>query len=180
MKSNYFWRDTAKISLLKMTYPNNWVIAFHLSIGCDFQARADYLRKQTYSLLSLKILKDHMDSDPDLSMLETPDAKEAIKTFKQEKAMSEANFKEELKEDAHELPLGDEVPLAFKLTYNLQDENLHLGIQPQSGQGINMVINRQINTTLVQLILGAARKGEWRLEELLGANQLAQNKRVIN
>ena len=170
---------SGSISQMQMLYkPEEDRILFRVNSTDKKEFRFWVTRR--YSILLLKILKDHMDADPDISMQGSPDAKQAIKSFKQEKAMAEANFKEEFKEDANELPLGEEVQLAFKLTYNIQKENLHLGIQPQSGQGINMVINRQINTTLVQLILGAARKGEWCLENLTGADLLRKDNRVIN
>ena len=132
-----------------------------------------------FTILILKVLKDHMDSDPDISTQETPDARQAVKKFKQEKAIQEANFEQKFNEKSNELPLGEDVLLAFKLTYKVQGESLHLGVQPKSGQGINMVLNRQINSSLVQLLMTAARKAGWKLEGP-EQTQAERQDRVIN
>ena len=133
-----------------------------------------------YAILLLKILRDHMDSDPDISVQGSPEAKQAVKKFKQEKAINEANFEKRFESGSNEMPLGEDTALAFKLTYNIKGENLHLGVQPKQGQGINMVINRQINTSLVQLLLGAAQKGEWKLDQKAQQDRNLEQRPMIN
>ncbi len=132
-----------------------------------------------FSILLLKVLKDHMDLDPDVSVQETPDAKQAVKEFKQEKAIQEANFEQKFNEESKELPLGDEIPLAFKLTYKILNENLQLCVEPKIGPGMNMVLNRQINSSLVQLIKSAAGKANWNLGSP-GLSLDQREKRVVN
>ena len=132
-----------------------------------------------FTILILKVLKDHMDSDPDISTQETPDARQAVKTFKQEKAIQEANFEQKFSEGSNDLPLGEDVLLAFKLTYKVEGESLHMGIQPKSGQGINMVLNRQINSSLMQLIMTAAKKADWKLNQPV-SRQAGKKGRVVN
>ncbi|HIG43900.1 MAG: hypothetical protein ABGY96_16205 [bacterium] len=132
-----------------------------------------------FTVLILKVLKDHMDSDPDISTQETPDTRQAVKTFKQEKAIQEANFEQKFTEGSNDLPLGEDVLLAFKLTYKVEGESLHMGIQPKSGQGINMVLNRKINSSLMQLIVTAAKKADWKLNQPV-RRQAGQKGRVIN
>ena len=132
-----------------------------------------------FTILLLKILKDHRNSDPDISAQENPDARQAVKTFKQEKAIQEANFEQKFSEGSNELPLGEDVLLAFKLTYKIEGESLHLGIQPKRGQGINMVLNRTINSSLMQLIVTAAKKADWKLSRPV-PTQAGQKGRVIN
>ncbi|XOV90370.1 MAG: hypothetical protein ACFHX7_10935 [Pseudomonadota bacterium] len=114
-----------------------------------------------YCLLMLKVLKDHIDADPDVSSQESPLAREAVRSFKQEQAVQSANFSDEFVEDVVELPLGDQIPVAFRLTYNIRAGILNLGVQPKSGQGINIAINQQINSSLTQLLYSAGRKGDW-------------------
>ncbi len=114
-----------------------------------------------YCLLVLRVLKEHIDADPDVSTQESPIAREAVRSFKQEQAVQSANFSDEFVESAAELPLGEQIPVAFRLTYNLKDGILNLGIQPKAGQGINIAINQQINSSLTQLLYSACRKGEW-------------------
>jgi len=114
-------------------------------------------------MLLMDMLKKHMDADPDVSIQATPEAKQAIKSFKREQAMQGANFQEKFKEEAAETPMGDLVPLAYRLNYRLEGEVLHLGIEPKIGQGINLTMNRDINSSLTQLILAAAQKADWQL-----------------
>ena len=116
-----------------------------------------------YAFLLLAVLKKHADIDLDVSAQINPDAKQAVKSFKKEQAIQDADFKQKFNEDASEYPLGDVVPLAFKLNYKVQGEDLHLGIQPKEGKGIDMVISGDINPTFVQLILQAGEKGAWNL-----------------
>ncbi len=131
-----------------------------------------------FSILLLKVLRDHLESDPDISTQGTPEAREAVREFKQEKAITSANFQEKFNEDARELPLGPAIRVAFRLNYNIKGDNLHLGIQPKEGQGINMVINRDINLSVTRLLLDAARKGEWKLEN--GIDNVRGDNIVIN
>ena len=68
-----------------------------------------------YALLMLKILKDHRESDPDVVIQATPEAKQTLQSFKQEKAIGQTDFSEKFEEEANELPLCSEVQVAFKL-----------------------------------------------------------------
>lgn len=154
---------TGAISQMQMLYvPEEDRILFRVNTTANHQFRFWLTRR--YTILLLRVLKEHMESDPDVSMQGTPEAKEAVKSFKQEKAIQSANFKESFREEANELPLGQDIPVAFKLTYNIKEGNLNVGLQPKEGQGINMAINQEINSSLTQLLLGAAKKGEWALE----------------
>jgi hypothetical protein len=114
-------------------------------------------------LLLMDMLNKHMDADPDVSIQATPEAKQAIQSFKREKAMQGANFQEKFKEEAEETPMGDIVPLAYRLNYRLAGDVMHLGIEPKSGQGINLTMNRDINSSLTRLIIAAAQKADWQL-----------------
>jgi hypothetical protein len=74
--------------------------------------------------------------------------------------------------------LGEEIMLAFQLTYKTQGENLHLSIQPKVGQGVNLVVNRDINASLGALLKSAAEKGGWRLDEAVSRAPVST--RIIN
>lgn len=132
-----------------------------------------------YAALMLRVLKEHVDSDPDVGSQGTPEAKEAVRAFKQEKAVQSANFAEQFREEASEMPLGQEALLAYRLQYNIKDGVLNLGVQPKDGQGINMAINQQINSSLTQLLVAAIRKAEWNLVAAPSAVS-TQETRVIN
>jgi hypothetical protein len=153
------------ISQMQMLYvPEEDRVLFRVNSADKKQFRLWLTRR--YTLLILKILKTHMAADPDISIQATPEAKEAIQSFKQEKAMQGANFEEKFKEDDAEMPLGDDVPLAYRLNYRMEGEILHLGIEPKLGQGVTLAINRDINTSLTRLISVAAKKAEWHLANL--------------
>ena len=155
-------RMPGAINQLQMLYmPEEDRILFRVNTTERQQFRFWLTRR--YTILLLKVLKEHLESDPDISLQDTPEAKQAVKSFKQEEAITSANFKQAFDESANELPLGQDIPVAFKLTYNLNDGNLNVGIQPKEGQGINMAIDRSINMSMTSLLMGAARKGEWRL-----------------
>ncbi len=133
-----------------------------------------------FSLLLIKTLRDHMDADPDVSIQANPDAKQAVKEFKQESAIQDANFKQKFAEDPNEFPLGEEIPLAFKIAQNISGENLKLSLQPRSGQGMNLVLDRKINSSLTQLLMSAIEVANWNLEEDMISPERAKDERVLN
>ena len=133
-----------------------------------------------YAMLLLKVLKDHKEADPDVSTQVTPEAKEAVKTFKKEKAIGQANYKQKFQGEGNEFPLGQTVQLAYKLSYGIKDDgNLHLSVQPKEGQGINIVINQDINITMTQLLLAASTKGNWKLDVLGPGNAVVSRENVV-
>lgn len=110
-----------------------------------------------YATLLAKVLKDHKKVDPDVSVQATPQAKAAVQEFKKEKAIGEATFGKKFEGDNNEYPLGHDIKLAFKLSYNhREDGTMQLSILPKEGQGIN--------TTLTQLLSAAVNKGDWKLD----------------
>ena len=133
-----------------------------------------------YAMLLVKVLKDHKEADPDVSTQVTPEAKEAVQSFKKEKALGEAMFSQKFKEEGNEFPLGQSIQLAYKLSYSMKDDgNLNLSIQPKEGKGINIVINRDINITMTQLLQAAARKGGWKLDESTAENAVVTKGNVV-
>lgn len=133
-----------------------------------------------YALLMLKILKEHRETDPGVATQTTPEAKKALQSFMQEKAMGQADFSKKFEEEADELPLGQDAQIAFKLNYGIKDGNFQLGVQPKEGQGISMVINQDLNVSLTQLLLAAAKKGDWRFAEWEASDPLTNERQVIN
>lgn len=168
---------TGAISQMQMLYnPEEDRILFRVNTTAGQQFRFWITRR--YAALLLRVLKEHVDSDPDVSAQGSPEAKEAVRSFKQEKAVQSANFKDEFREESAEMPLGEEALLAYRLQYNIKEGVLNLGIQPKTGQGISMVINQQINSSLTQLLAAAIRKAEWNLVARRAAPP--QSDRVIN
>ncbi len=133
-----------------------------------------------FSLLLIQTLRVHMDADPDVSRQASPDAKQAVKKFKQESAIQDANFEQKFAEGSTQFPLGEEIPLAFKIAHNINGENLNLSLQPKSGQGMNLVLNRQINSSLTQLLMSAIEMANWKIEENVILPDRAKDERVLN
>jgi hypothetical protein len=133
-----------------------------------------------YALLMLRILKEHSEVDPDIAPQATPEAKQALQSFKQEKAVGQADFSKKFEDKPNELPLGTEAVIAFKLNYGIKDGNLQLGIQPKEGKGITLMINQDLNATLTQLLHTAARKADWRITAPEAGAVVSPAQRVIN
>ncbi len=168
------------ISQMQMAYnPEEDRILFRVNTTASQEFRFWITRR--YAILLLRVLKEHVDADPDVSVQGTPEAREAVRSFKQEQASQSANFQEKFRESANDMPLGEEALLAYRLSYNINDGSLALGIQPKEGQGINMTINQDINSNLTRLLLGAIQKAEWQIGEVLAASATgARENMVIN
>lgn len=122
-----------------------------------------------FSLIWLKILKDHLAHDPDIASQATPEAKEAVREFKQAKAEQQANFTQPFSSSPESFPLGEESLLAFKLSYSYKGQMMNLTIEPKEGRGISLMINRDLNLSMTRLILAAGQKAGWKLEESQGS-----------
>ena len=170
---------TGAISQMQMVYvPEEDRVFFRIN-SLDKQEFRFWLTRR-YAMLLVKVLKDHKDTDPDVSTQVTPGAKEAVQSFKKEKVMSEARFSQKFKEEGNEFPLGQSIQLAYKLSYSMKDDgNLHLSVQPKEGKGINIVINQDINITMTQLLLTASRKGGWKLDEWTAENAVVPEENIV-
>ena len=136
-----------------------------------------------YTLLLAKVLRDYADKDPDVSVQATPEEKKAVEEFKQEQRLSGANFSRQFTEESNSFPLGETTHLAFKLSFSPKDASMQLSIQPKDGQGINFVINQEINASMIQLLKTASEKAEWGINDAFSTSgQFIKNaeNRVIN
>ncbi len=175
----YTARMAGAISQIQMVYsPEEDRILFRLNTVDKQEFRFWITRR--YAMLLLKVLHDHKLKDPDIATRSTPLEREAVQSFKKEKAISEARFGEKFQEEDNEFPLGKAIRLAYKLTFKMgNDGTLQLGVQPRVGQGINVVLNQEINITMTQLLLTAARKGDWKLDEWLERGAPAMSGEVV-
>lgn len=168
------------INQLQMLYkPEEDRILFRVNSTDQKEFRFWLTRR--YTILMIKVLREHFELDPDIAVQEDQLARQAVKSFKQEQAIQGSNFKEAFEEEAKEMPLGDTAQLAFRLSYKFSEANLHLTIQPKEGEGISLMINRQINSSMMTLMQSAARKAEWHLDAWFDPAQSIQtNQSVIN
>lgn len=115
-----------------------------------------------FSILMIEALEAHRAVDPDVSAQTNEAARQAIQEFKREEATSQGNFQEEFTQSEN-FPLGDVPILAHKLTYGVSGMNLNLSIEPRSGQGINIVLDPQLNHNVSKLLRSAAETAQWGL-----------------
>ena len=74
------------ISQLQMLYvPEEDRILFRVNTTHRQQFRFWLTRR--YAVLMLKVLREHQETDPDVSIQESPEARLAVKSFKQERAV---------------------------------------------------------------------------------------------
>lgn len=156
---------TGAVNQMQMAYqPEEDRILFRTNTSDNKEFRFWITRR--YSLLLLKILRDHLDRDPDVLSQPSNEAKEAIKDFKQEQAESNVDFSKKFEAEAKDYPLGEEGILAFKLSYTFKEDLLNLSVEPKEGQGISIVINRDLNVSMTRLILAAARQADWKIDQI--------------
>ena len=133
-----------------------------------------------YAMLLARVLRDHKASDPDVTMQPTLEGKKAVQQFKKEKAIEEASFGQKFEEEGNQYPLGESIQLAYQLTYKAKESgSMRLSVRPRTGQGINVLINQEINITLTQLLLRAAKNGDWKLDEWLENNPAIQKEKTV-
>ncbi|MDH5737928.1 MAG: hypothetical protein OEZ23_06425 [Gammaproteobacteria bacterium] len=118
-----------------------------------------------YTLMCLKILKEHLERDPDVSTQLTPEARQAVKAFKQEKVAQSADFSQQFSTRSSDFPLGEAAILAFKLSYGFRGEMMNLTIEPKAGKGVSLMLNRELSVSLIRLMLAAGKKAGWQLGE---------------
>jgi len=165
------------ISQLQMTYnPEEDRVLFRLNTNSADEFRFWLTRR--YCQMLIQALNAHRDVDPDISTQATPDAKQAVQSFKQEAASAKGDFEQEFKQSTN-FPLGDAPQLAFKLSYSVEQGKLKLSIQPKEGQGINLMLDQSLNFNVTKLLKSASDKAGWLLD--WGTYQLQPvEERVIN
>jgi len=170
------------LSQMQMLYePEEDRILFRVNSTSGEEFRFWLTRR--YTLLLIKVLKDYADKDPDVSAQATPAEKKAVEEFKQEQRLSDANFSKQFEEESNSFPLGEVTRLAFKLSFSLKDSSMHLSVQPKTGQGINFVINQEINASMIQLLKAASEKADWGIQSAFstsGQYAVEPQNRVIN
>ena len=165
------------ISQLQMTYtPEEDRILLRINTGSGEEFRFWLTRR--FSQLLIQALSTHRDADPDISTQPTPDAKQAVQSFKQEAAQANGDFKQEFKQSTA-FPLGDAPMLAHKLSYAIEAGKLRLSLQPKDGQGITLTLDSSLNFNITKLLRSASDKAEWGLD-WGGYVAVAQEQRVIN
>lgn len=133
-----------------------------LRVNTQSQDEFRFWLTRRYTQLLHQALKTQVDSDPDVQTQVTPEAQQAIQSFKREEAKSQGDFKQEFKESTS-FPLGVEPLLAYKLSYKNEQGKLQLGIEPKEGQGIKLALDMSLNLNITQLLRAGSEKAGWGL-----------------
>jgi hypothetical protein len=168
------------ISQVQMMYhPEEDRILLRVNSTTNQQFRFWITRR--FALMLTRVLAEYAESDPDVSTQGSAEAKQAVKQFKHEQAIDKADFNKPFKEEHAEFPLGEEASLAFRLSCNRIDAVLKLGIHPKKGEGITLQIDRNLNTSISQLLQSAVQKAQWNLGQRTIATVAKQDEKpVIN
>lgn len=171
---------TGSISQVQMLYhPEEDRILFRVNSTTNQEFRFWITRR--FAVMLFRVLAEHAESDPDISTQATLEARQAVKDFKQEEAINKADFNKPFREEHAEFPLGEKTKLAFRLTCNRVDPILKLGIHPKDGEGITLQIDRNLNTSITQLLSRAVEKAQWNLtRQVVATGASANEKPVIN
>lgn len=136
-----------------------------------------------YSGLLWGVLKrmeeEEIAKDPSV----TESSREAMKEFKKEAALSEADFKTPYSSEEANTPLGTAPILLSKIQTKTTDKKAQvLVLLPAEGQGINLTVNITIIHLLQKLLKDAVKKAEWglNLEGTVDGKIIVQTPRTIN
>jgi hypothetical protein len=116
--------------------------------------------------LLLRVLREHVETDPDVCLQPSEEARRAVREFKHEAAVSRARFGQRFEQAAADFPLGEGALLAYRLVGRRSGGNLLLGIHPRAGAGISLTVNRSLNASMTELLLRAVRQAQWDLPEV--------------
>ena len=150
------------ISQLQMIYsPEEDRVLLRLNTDAADEFRFWLTRR--YCQMLIQALNEHRDVDPHIATQTTPDAKQAVQSFKQEAASAKGDFEQAFKQSTN-FPLGDAPQLAFKLTYSVDQGKLKLSLQPKEGQGINLTLDQSLNFNVTKLLKSASDQAVWLLD----------------
>ena len=100
---------------------------------------------------------------PEKAALHDPLVESAMKEIKHQELVSQADFKTQYQESSY-LPLGETPALLFSVGIKPNPEGqAMICMHPETGQGIEMVLNEQILHSLCQLIIDTTSKADWKL-----------------
>lgn len=108
--------------------------------------------------------KEGSPGEPELPAAKDSLVESAKQEIKHKEVVSQSDFKTQYQESTY-LPLGEEPALLFSVGVkpNPAGQAL-LGMHPEKGQGIEMVLNEQILHSLCKLLLETTSKANWKLD----------------
>lgn len=127
-----------------------------------------------------KVLETDTDTDPRVE----PSAREMVKQWKEEEAISKADFSTPFKPEEASLPLGEAPVLVSKIQLrSMGPDQKVVVLNDEKGVGITLSLKPEMIHSIRKLIADAANKAEWdlNLSLLTGAASLtSEGDRIIN
>ncbi len=160
----------ASINQIQMNYsPQEDRVLLRLNTSGNEEFRFWVTRR--YAVLLGQVLALHRQSDPDVARQAPGEDRQTVEAFKREAADANANFNDGF-QGASQFPLGEHPLLAFKIDYKVVEGKLVLTISPESGQGITITLDQQLNFNVGRLLKSAAEKAGWGIDlDALPQNQ---------
>jgi hypothetical protein len=137
-----------------------------------------WLTRRFTSMLT-RVLAQHVELDLDVSTQESPEARQAVKQFKHEQAVQNADFAQPFEDQQVNYPLGQDSILAYRLTGKRNGLDLQLGIHPKTGQGITVLVNHALNASITELLSRCIRQAQWDMQSTKSADKKAA-KMIVN
>ena len=151
-----------------------------LRVGTDEdQAHGIWLTRR-YLLLLLKALGQYAASDPDVGTLSSPSERQDVQDYKERQALDRANFDAPFADGGQVDPkLPTDHQLAYKLTYRIAEDQLHVALLPKTGEGLNLTFNHEIAVSITAVLQAAALKANWRIQAAVDP-LVQQNLKIVN
>jgi len=151
-----------------------------LRVGTDDAQVPGILLTRRYLQLLLKALAQYAAADPDVGTLASASDRQDVQDYKERRALDRANF--EAPFAAVSGPDGSasqEYQLAYKLTYRIKDDQLHVSLLPKAGEGLNLTFNHEIAVSITAILHSAAMKADWRIQAAVDP-LVQQNLKIVN
>ena len=151
-----------------------------LRVGTDDAQAPGILLTRRYLQLLLKALAQYAAADPDVGTLASASDRQDVQDYKE--ALDRANFETPLSAagDAEaEISAPQEYQLAYKLTYRIKADQLHVSLLPKAGEGLNLTFNHEIAVSITAILHSAAMKADWRIQAAVDP-LVQQNLKIVN
>ena len=153
-----------------------------LRVGTDGAQAHGILLTRRYLQLLLKALAQYAAADPDVGTLVSAADRQDVQDYKERQALDRANFETPFAAAGYaeaEVSAPQEYQLAYKLTYRMKADQLHVSLLPKTGEGLNLIFNHEIAVSITAILHSAATKADWRIQA--SVDPLAQqNLKIVN
>lgn len=129
----------------------------------NLQAYRMWLTRR-YTAALWPILMRFVEAEPVAQRVAAPEARRAVLGFQREQAIAETDFQTPFRDDAEELPFGDEPLVLTRVELRRQQDGMPaLWFGAQDQRGLQLRPSTQLVYSLTKLIADVATKADWRL-----------------